>query len=382
MSAATRRRVSVSVLWITTVAVWWPPVAGALVPDDSYLTGYAAAILQREFHVTGLSLRVTNGVITVRAEDIAGIDRQKVVTALSGIPGAVRVEVLETEPTPPGARPDRSSQAAGPDPSSGGQPASSPPLPVGWLPEGHLFSPLLADPRWPHFSAAYHRYLGDGQFRDVGAVSFGETIPLYRFDVPVGGQVEVGLQAGVFAIFNLDADSKDLINADYMVAAMGAYRIGDFSALGRVFHQSSHLGDEFLLRSRIPRVNLSYETFDVKLSYDFLRMFRLYGGGGVLFDQEPSNLKALWTQAGLEFRSPWPGPHQPFQPVGALDIKNFQENSWHAEYSLRAGLQFNNVRVLGRNFQLLLHYFNGNSPNGQFYSQRIKYIGIGGHFHF
>ena len=30
--------------------------------------------------------------------------------------------------------------------------------------------------------------------------------------------MEVGLQAGVFSIFDLAADSKDLINADYLVA--------------------------------------------------------------------------------------------------------------------------------------------------------------------
>ncbi len=110
-------------------------------------------------------------------------------------------------------------------------------------------------------------------------------------------------------------------------------------------------------------------------------MFRGYGGG-YLFDRDPSNLKPFWTEGGLESRSPWPGPDHPLQPIAALDVKNFQENAWHAEYSLRAGLQFNNVRVLGRNLPLLVHYFNGNSPNGQFYRPRIKYIGLGARFHF
>jgi len=40
------------------------------------------------------------------------------------------------------------------------------------------------------------------------------------------------------------------------------------------------------------------------------------------------------------------------------------------------------VRVLGRNLQLLLHYLNGNSPDGQFYKQKIEYIGLGVHFIF
>jgi hypothetical protein len=36
----------------------------------------------------------------------------------------------------------------------------------------------------------------------------------------------------------------------------------------RVLHQSSHLGDEFLLRNRTTRINLSYEALDLLLSYE------------------------------------------------------------------------------------------------------------------
>lgn len=74
----------------------------------------------------------------------------------------------------------------------------------------------MADPRWPHFSVAYQSYLGDDELKNVGATRFGETFPLYS-----GNAFErrwiTGIQAAVFAFFNLDADSMDLINADYRV---------------------------------------------------------------------------------------------------------------------------------------------------------------------
>ena len=73
----------------------------------------------------------------------------------------------------------------------------------------------------------------------------------------------------MFAIFDMNSDSHDLVNADYFVGAAGAYAVGPFQALARVFHQSSHLGDEFLLHDRPERVNLSYEAVDLKLSYHF-----------------------------------------------------------------------------------------------------------------
>ena len=213
-------------------------------------------------------------------------------------------------------------------------------------------------------------------------MSFGETFTLYRERLGRGWW-EVGVQAGVFAVFDLAADSKDLINADYVVGVTGGYRYGDFSALARLFHQSSHLGDEFLIDNRVRnRVNLSYESVDLRLSYElFDDAFRVYGGGGYLFDQEPSSLKPWSAQWGLEFRSPWPGPDSSWRPVAAVDMQNREENSWRVDISARAGIQFEGV-LASRNLQILLEYFRGHSPNGQFYKDEIEYLGLGAHFHF
>ena len=358
------------------------PDVAAAASEDAFIAGYATAVLERDFKVRAPSLRVTEGLLTVAEQDLAGADREEVLRTLSGIRGVLRVAVRSADP----ATPDPASTIALQTPPADRGPntagAASDLLPAGWLPEGHLFRPLLADPRWPHFSASYNYHINDPVIRSAGTVSFGETIPLYRTDAPVAGQVEFGLQAGVFAIFDLEAQSKDLDNADYYVAAMAAYRTGNVSALGRLFHMSSHLGDEYLLRTKVDRVNLSYEGAGLILSYDLPFGFRLYGGGRVLFDQEPSDLKPLATQGGVEFRSPrtfWGGR---IRPVAALDVQNHQENAWRADLSARAGIQFESVRVLGRNLQLLVHYFNGNSPDGQFYKERIEYIGFGVHFNF
>src|SRR5207245_1520060 len=144
--------------------------------------------------------------------------------------------------------------------------------------EGYAAAVLERD-----FGASYQYYLNDRDLKNVGAVSFGETVTLYR-DRFRGVWWELGIQAGVFAVFDLDAVSKDLVNADYLVAAVVGARYGSFSAQGRLFHQSSHVGDEFLLRNRVKnRINLSYESVDLKASYDFSDAFRVYAGGGYLF---------------------------------------------------------------------------------------------------
>ena len=338
--------------------------------DDGYIEGYAAAVLERELGRPVPSLRVRDGVVTIQHSDLAGADRARLVPQLEKIRGVVRVDVVEAgaQPTPPPV-----------------VVAQEPPRVLsewqgGLLPGGILFKPLVADPRWPHFAANYQRYVSDPQLKDTVAVSFGESFALYRDRVGQGWW-EVDIHAGVFALFDMDSSSSDLVNADYLVGIPLTYRYGDFSGILRVFHQSSHLGDEFLLRTRTNRVNLSYESLDLKLSYEIGEVARVYGGGGYLVHREPSNLAPLSAQYGLELTSPWPGPDARWRPIAAVDIQHREENDWGADVSARIGIQIEGV-LLTRKLQILLEYFNGHSPNGQFYKNRAEYFGVGTHFHF
>ena len=249
----------------------------------------------------------------------------------------------------------------------------------------NLFGPLIADIRWPHFSIAYQYYIDDDELSSVVATSFGETMPLLNGSSSLGGTWEVGIQAAVFAVFDIDSESKDLVNSDYWVGFPLSYRYRNFSAILRIFHQSSHIGDEYLLRSRIDRINLSYESADLKLSYDVKDWFRVYGGGGYIFRREPEDLKPWSTQFGFELRSPRTYRiKNPVLPVIGADIKSRQETSWKTDVSLRSGIQFHKKLINSREYslQIMLEYFNGYSPNGQFYERQIKYLGLGTHFYF
>jgi len=332
-------------------------VAVASHTDDQFIAGYATAILEREFHLSGATVRVEDGVIILQSVDLVSVDRDEVIAALTAIHDVLRVEIRE--------------EAA---------PAAPGPVVQHILPAGKLFAPLLADPRWPHFSMAFHRYLGDRELENAGTVSFGETIIFFR-DRLGSGQWEIGLQGAVFAVFDLDASSMDLINADYWVGIPVAYRSGNFSSLFRIFHQSSHLGDEFLLRNRVERVNLSYESLDLKLSYDLAQWLRIYGGGAYIFHREPSDLKPWSTQAGIELKS-LSRFFDVLRPIAALDIKNWQEHDWSTDLSARAGVQIESWKMTRHKVQLMLEYFRGHSPHGQFYDRRIEYLGVGAHFYF
>ncbi|WP_371128761.1 DUF1207 domain-containing protein [Nitrosospira sp. Nl5] len=368
-------------LAIITVALFYTPAINAAIPNDSYIAGYAAGVLKRDFKLDLPSLTVRDGVITVPVGDLAAQDRTRILQILSEIPGVTAVVALENtnqQILAASSAPDE------PGTTESWPTARSPVLPTGILPTGHLFKPLLADPRWAHFSAAYRNYIGENiDGNNNGAVSFGETIPFYRGNLGQSGmQWETGLQAGVFSDFNLDARSNDLINTDFIASVYSSVRAGRFSAFGRVFHQSSHLGDEFLLRTTLERVNLSYEGADLRLSYELPYGIRVYGGGGGIFHKQPSTIKPWLIQYGIEFRSPWRIEFAAMRPILAVDIKNHQQNNWNADVSARAGFQFDNFSAFGRKLQFLGEYFHGNSPTGQFYRERVEYIGVGAHYHF
>lgn len=364
--------------------------ATAPAPDDAYITGYVAAVLEREFRIYEPAFDVNGGVVTVYAGALSDVQQDKIASILAGIRG-VRV-VRVTDGMPPNTAPERPADAVVDSVPDGPPPVEAEKLVVVTddvrksgvevLPRGALFQPLIADPRWAHFSAAYQYFIDDEEIGSGGSVSFGETFGLLRGPAPYEGRWQIDFQAAVFGLFDLEAESLDLVNADYWVGIPLSYRRGDFSAMLRVFHQSSHLGDEFLLRKRIDRVNLSYEATDLKLSYDIGYGLRVYGGGGVLLHREPADLDRLSTQIGAEYLAPFTIGDGLLRPVAAVDLQNRQESDWRSDVSLRAGVQFESPDEVSQRVQLMLEYFNGRNPNGQFYDRTLEYVGFGTHVYF
>lgn len=241
-----------------------------------------------------------------------------------------------------------------------------------FLPEKELFLPLQADSHEARFSLSYLDYQTKDDSFNLGYITAGDTFPLLTWDYQENGQMQLGLEGGVFALFNLDESSKDLVNADYIIGLPLMYRMKEFSLRARIYHQSSHLGDEFLINNpEVERVNFSYEELELLGSYDWYD-FRIIAGGGRIIHSEP-DLDPWTVKGGLEYRSP--DIMGDFDLLAAGLISSTEDLNWNISQSYKIGLALQ--KSGNREMQLMLQFYNGYSPNGQFFEERIEYIGLG-----
>lgn len=249
-------------------------------------------------------------------------------------------------------------------------------LPVQIFPRVSLFAPLAADLRWPKFTLGYNYYFGDSQLTHAGSAEAGASIAIVqKKNTRRPGAWEIGFQGGIFAVFDLAAPSSDLINADYLGGITFSYELDSLVFFARYMHQSSHLGDEFLLNNDVERINLSFEEISALVSYDPLSWARIYGGAGVIVRSDPSNLDRWSLQFGAEFRPVTARTKRRLQLLVAVNLQCWQESDWIPDASVVSGLTLDPIGESSYRVDFLLRYYIGRSPNGQFFTERIQTLG-------
>jgi hypothetical protein len=333
--------------------------------SDGYLTGYIASILERDLHWTRDSyrLKVSHGVAAITLFQDDPLRREAAEQQLQTLDGLQRI-AFRVQPADTGRAGvlRRLLRVTGEAEA---------------LPTGDYFRPLLADPKQPQFFVSLNRFHSSGAGYTMASVGFGETFGLYRFlGSREGNGLQFSLEGAIFAQFNMNTPSSDLVNADYTIGFPITYRLGDHSLRARLYHQSSHLGDELLMSGQAPtRVNLSYEAIELIYSYEW-RSWRVYGGGEYLFSKEPDDLKSASTHWGLEYHASkalfWNG-----RPMVGVDMKKLEEHDWAIDTSVKAGLEFGHPAPGQRRLRVMAEYYKGLDPHGQFYVNKMESFGLG-----
>lgn len=255
-----------------------------------------------------------------------------------------------------------------------------------WLPEDPpLFRPFVADPRQVDFSGGW-RFNDNALEKNVIDVSFGDIFVIYRFlNVgPCNGQLDIGIEGALWAVFDPLHFSSPLINADYYGGIPITYAFGSWSFRLRGYHISSHIGDEFLLNHEhdhnFKRKNPSAEYIDFFASYYPTDEIRLYGGlGYVVGCDESFRIGRFYAEAGAEWH---------MSQLGFTDVKDQLYGrpyyGMHFHYQTKHEKHVNQTYVLGyewgklvglqRVFRIFMEYHDGYSVEGQFYRKQTNYF--------
>ncbi len=248
-----------------------------------------------------------------------------------------------------------------------------------WLPELSPFFPtMLAQPHVVGYSGGYRSY--DKIFRlSCLPVSIGDQFSLYQFKTQLHGQLYFGIEACVWAIFEARAKSLSLINADYYIALPLTYINGKFSSRLRIYHESSHLGDEFLLEhEHIKRLNPSMEVVDLSLAYEFNNRFTGFVGySKVIRSDDSYKIKPNGIYYGFNYYLDFYKINLcnlEASPYVAVYFMNMEDNHWKLDSSAAIGYQWD--KLYGHKFRIYIEGHKGFSPDGQFSKKRTQYIAL------
>src|SRR5262245_33755442 len=234
-----------------------------------------------------------------------------------------------------------------------------------WFPHDAPFRSPIADPTEPRVHISRLEVERDNGSRfSAGVVGIGVDFGLLRRH---GDRPDDGWQLSIFgsidSLFNLDLPGDALVNTDYRVGFPLTWRNGAVSTRARLYHQSSHLGDELILGGNAPRrIDLSFEAVDLLVAWE-LNGLRFYGGGSYVVHSSADLYKTSGgVHAGLDYVS---RPALFGQRLTAgVDAKWLEAADWRSGISTKAGVMFGRHTLEKRGITLLVEYYDGFAPFG------------------
>ena len=256
-------------------------------------------------------------------------------------------------------------------------------LVYGVVPEtDQLFHRLLADPRQPQTTIRFYR-LGGFNLADVG---LGNTWGLARWILPGrGGEdwiFQLNLAGMGFSRFKLSGFVNEFQTIDFFGDVPLEFRRGRFSGQVMLFHESSHLGDDYIRRTESTGFRYSVEGVRAVASYEPHPLARVYAGGTGLMHPVPDDQDGA-LQYGFEVRSKDLGctaQHQCWAYL-AQDFKNHSRVGWNLNSKTELGMRLGAPRAV-RAMRVHVGYFGGHSEYGQFHKNREHYWDLGVSFDF
>jgi hypothetical protein len=256
-----------------------------------------------------------------------------------------------------------------------------------WFPQmTELFLPLIAAPRQISYTVGWRS--GDHICGNKAVdISLGDDFAVYRWlDLLWHGDLQIGIEAGIWSVFNMDPHlvhranfETELVNTDFYCAIPLTYARDRWSFRFRVYHISSHLGDEYMVNHpNVVRLNPSNEGVDFAVSYQASEAIRVYAfPGAIVHSDKTFPWKPMYIEYGTEVR--FLGTKFYKQKLYGtvyvgLHWRNYQQLDWNFDGTYKLGYEFSKLQGIGRKFRFYVEYHHGYSLEGQFSKERTHYM--------
>ena len=231
-------------------------------------------------------------------------------------------------------------------------------------PTDQLFQRLLADPRQARTTGRYYQ---QGEFH-LADISLGDSWGMVRWGMG-DWKAQWNVEGMAYSRFRLTGGINEFQTIDFFGNLPVELRRGRFSGRVTLFHESSHLGDDYIRRTNDLGFRYSVEGIRGVGSWDAHPFLRLYGGGVGMIHSVPRRQSGE-VQAGFEARGSdlhWITRH-PCYLYLAQDLQFKGRTKWNPNSNTELGLRIAYSGAL-RSIRVHGSYFGGHSEFGQFFSR-------------
>ncbi len=191
-------------------------------------------------------------------------------------------------------------------------------------------------------------------------------------------KLDIGLEGSAVTQFewtNREGSfQRNILSTDYIVGIPVVWQIDDLMLRFRIYHLSSHMGDDYMIRNKITGYyhnNNNYEQLDVTASY-FHKNFRFNFGIGTIL-RASNTRKPLVFNSGMDYILPLnKNKTASFYAGFYADMK--QETNYSPSFNIGAGVKLGKPNRRG--IKLLVTYFNGPLPYSVYYGSPIQWLGM------
>ena len=201
-------------------------------------------------------------------------------------------------------------------------------------------------------------------------VSIGENVPVLGFGS--GRAAFLGLTMRVGGRFSLDDPKSTLIGNDWVVGIHGVLDRGPWRMAAEIYHESSHLGDEYAERFNARRIDWTREVASLWIRRAAGPLQLTVMGSWTLVDQLPLRRGALGL--GVDYRGglgKWLGAR--IRPYAGVYGESVQYAAWKVTTTARVGIELD---ASGRRIGVGAVFLNGLSNQRQFYDRRSRFVGF------